>query len=467
MLNRPPTPRRTRRRVLSVLLLTVPLLLLALPVFGQEEEAATIESLTYSIDTVWVAVCAALVFLMQAGFGLLETGLTRSKNAVNIMTKNIADLAVGAPLYWGIGAALAYGTSAGGFFGTSGFFDPEAILGDGVQFIYQLAFAAAAATIVSGAVAERMKFSGYLIMSAAMTAVIYPIVSHWQWGGGWLSELGYYDFAGSSLVHMTGGVAGLMGAAILGPRIGKYAKNGKARAIPGHNIPLAIVGVFILWFGWWGFNGGSTLAAVGQEAAIGHILLTTNVAAAMGALVAGAVVWMRSGKPDTAMIGNGALAGLVGITAAPDLASGFEAALVGAAAGGLVVFAVLFFDRIRIDDPVGAVAVHSVCGALGTIAVGLYADGRAAGYSVGTQAIGILAIAAFVALAAGLVFLAIRATIGIRVSEEEEIEGLDVHEHGLEAYAGFGGSELGYGAGVGTPKGAVVAPQPRPAASEA
>ncbi|MFP5308031.1 MAG: ammonium transporter [Actinomycetes bacterium] len=423
---------RTLRRALPAT--ATLLLLLALPAGAQEEAAA---DPTYAIDTVWIAVAGALVFLMQMGFGLVETGLTRSKNAVNIMTKNAADLIVGVPLYTLVGVAFAYGTTKGGLIGFSGFGDPEGLLGDGVQFAYQLAFAAAAATIVSGAVAERMKFSGYLVMSAAMTAFIYPIVSHWQWGGGWLSELGYYDFAGSSIVHLVGGVAGLMGALILGPRIGKYAADGTPRAIPGHNIPFVLLGVFVLWFGWWGFNGGSTLAAVGQEATIGHILVTTNMAGAMGAIAAAAFIWIRTGKPDSAMIGNGALAGLVGITAGPDLASIPEAMLVGTAAGLLVVAAVLFLDRIRIDDPVGAVAVHGVCGALGTLAVGLYADGRAAGYSIGTQAIGVAAIAGFVAVTAGLVFLALKVTIGIRVSEQEEIEGLDVHEHGLEAYPGM------------------------------
>ncbi|MDX1510516.1 MAG: hypothetical protein R3249_04165, partial [Nitriliruptorales bacterium] len=259
----------------------------------------------------------------------------------------------------------------------------------------------------------------------------YPIVGMWKWGGGFLDALGFYDFAGSTLVHMTGGVAGLMGALILGPRIGKYGKDGKPRAIPGHSIPLAMTGVFILWFGWFGFNGGSTLAAQGQGQAIGAILTTTTLAAAAGAVLAGAVIWIVARKPDPAMAGNGALAGLVGITAGPDLATGLEAVLVGAFCGAIVVGSVMLFDRIRIDDPVGAISVHGTCGIIGTLAVGVYTNSE---YSLATQALGVVSIAAFVAAVSALAFYLVKFTIGIRVTEEEEIEGLDITEHGVYGY---------------------------------
>ncbi|MFP5308310.1 MAG: ammonium transporter [Actinomycetes bacterium] len=417
----------------------------ALPAMAQEEP--TIESLAYDLDVVWVAAAAAFVFLMQLGFAMLEAGLVRAKNVGNIVAKNIADMSIGAVFYWAIGAALAYGATSGGLFGTTGWFAGSVdTLGDGTQFVFQMVFAATAATIVSGAIAERMKFTGYLLMSVMITAIIYPIVTHWQWGGGWLSELGFYDFAGSTLVHMTGGVAALMGAAILGPRIGKYGKDGKPRALPGHNVPFAIFGVFILWFGWFGFNGGSTLGATGQGAAIGNILLTTNVAAGAGALAAGIVIWMTAGKLDPTMAGNGALAGLVGITAGPDYASGPAALLVGLLCGTVVVFAVRAFDAIKIDDPVGAVSVHGVCGMIGTLAVPFYPGAADAGITLGTQAIGVASVAGFVAVTSGLVFLALKAIGMLRVSEQEEMDGLDVHEHGVASYPDLvfgGGSAAG------------------------
>jgi ammonium transporter, Amt family len=426
----------TRKRTIAALAAGM-WLLAAAPAGAQQ--GPTVESLAYDLDVVWVALAAALVFLMQAGFALVEAGLTRAKNAANIVAKNLADMSVGAVAYWAVGAAIAYGVSAGGLFGSSGFFfepgtDGAVLGGDGVQFIFQLVFAATAATIVSGAVAERMKFAGYLAVSVLMTGLIYPVVSHWQWGGGWLAQAGFYDFAGSSIVHMTGGMAGLVGAAILGPRIGKYGRDGRPRAIPGHNIPFAVTGVFILWFGWFGFNGGSTLAAAGQGGAIGHILTTTVLAGAIGGILAGATTWIVSKKPDPAMAGNGVLAGLVGITAAPDYATATGAVLVGALCGAVVVGAVALFDRIKVDDPVGAVSVHGVCGAIGTVAVGFYGAARADGITVGTQLLGVVAIAGFVAVTMGLVFLAVRATIGIRVSAEEEHDGLDVHEHGIAGY---------------------------------
>ncbi|MBW3662445.1 MAG: ammonium transporter [Actinobacteria bacterium] len=409
-------------------------------------EVATVEQINALADTVtvvWVGVAAALVFLMQAGFALVEAGLTRAKNAANIVAKNLADMSVGAVAYWAVGAALAYGASSGGLFGTSGFFAPigeGAPFGDGVQFIFQLVFAATAATIVSGAVAERMRFAGYLIVSVAITALIYPIVTHWQWlgEGGWLYDRGYYDFAGSSLVHMVGGVAGLVGALVIGPRIGKYGKDGRPRAIPGHNLPFVVVGVFVLWFGWFGFNGGSTLG-IGNATdgflggSIGNILTTTTLAAAAGALAAGAVIWMISKKPDVAMAANGALAGLVGITAGPDYASPAAAVLVGLICGAVVVISVIAFDRLKVDDPVGAVSVHGVCGAIGVLAVPFYGAAPET-ITLGTQALGAGAIAAFVASASAVVFLLVKATIGVRVAEDVEIDGLDVHEHGVAGY---------------------------------
>ena len=313
-----------KKRLMTVAVATGALSVLgATAAFAQD--GVTPEDLAANLTVVFVGIAAALVFLMQAGFTMVEVGLTRSKNAGNITMKNMTDMIVGALSYWAVGSAFAYG--AGSFIGTTGFFNPEATLGDGTQWVFQMVFAATAATIVSGAVAERMKFSGYVFMSVAITALIYPIVTHWQWtfnaDDSWLFAMGYHDFAGSSMVHMVGGVAALMGAAILGPRIGKYDKDGKPRAIPGHNTPLAIVGVFILWFGWYGFNGGSQLSAgaAGDASAISVILLSTSIAAAAGGVVAMAVTWIKQGKPDVGMTGNGILAGLVGITAGTNFAT--------------------------------------------------------------------------------------------------------------------------------------------------
>ncbi|MGH3441635.1 MAG: ammonium transporter, partial [Nitriliruptorales bacterium] len=419
------------------------------------------EELAYAIDTVWVAACAALVLLMHLGFALVETGLTRAKNAANIVGKNMATVAIGALAYWAIGAALAYGADVAGFIGLSGFFAPADILGDGTQSLFQLVFAATAATIVSGAVAERIKFATYLVVATVLTGVIYPIITHWQWfgEGGWLFDLGFHDFAGSTMVHLTGGMAALAGVLVLGPRIGKYGKDGRPRAIPGHNIPFAIAGVLVLFFGWFGFNGGSTLGAVGQAELIGTILLNTTLAGGAGAIAAGAVNWLQAGKPDPAMIGNGALAGLVGITAGPDLATNGWAVLVGLVAGAVVVGSVLVLDRLRVDDPVGAISVHGTCGALGTLFVGVYS----AEHTVGVQAIGVLAAGSFAFLAVGGVFLALKATVGVRVSERAEVEGLDGHEHGVYGYPGLVLGPSADPAGPGRPAGAPVASPLNPA----
>jgi Amt family ammonium transporter len=416
--------------------------------WGQEETPITAEDVQTNLDNVFVLVSAVLVIFMQAGFALVEAGLTRAKSVANIMMKNLMDFCAGAIAFFAVGYAIAFG-NGNEFFGAKGWF-----LGDGafqygtltvpVTFLFQVAFAATAATIVSGAMAERTKFKSYFVYSFVISALIYPVVVHWNWGGGWLSQLStpFHDFAGSSMVHMTGGIAALMGAAILGPRLGKYGRDGKPRAIPAHNIPYAVLGTFVLLVGWYGFNPGSELAADG---AIGGIAVTTTLAAAAGAVAAMLTIWAKTGKPDVAMAANGMLAGLVGITAGTAAVSNVGAIVIGAVAGALVVASVLFFDRIHIDDPVGAISVHGVCGAFGTIAVGLFATSDSDFWQQGllygggadqlvSQLIGVAAVAGFVAVTAGLLFLAIKATIGLRVSEEEELAGLDVLEHGAPGY---------------------------------
>jgi Amt family ammonium transporter len=424
-----------------------------------EEAALTAEAVQAVLDNIWVLIAAILVIFMQAGFALVEAGLTRAKSVANIMAKNMMDFCVGVVAFAAVGFAFAFG-SGNDFIGTNGFFLGSDIadnylantypnLTQPTFFIFQVAFAATAATIVSGAMAERTKFKSYLIYSFLITALVYPIVVHWTWGGGWLAQLEtpYIDFAGSSIVHMVGGVAALIGAAFLGPRIGKYDKDGKPRAIPGHSIPFAIIGVLILWIGWFGFNPGSELAA---DLTVPAIAVVTLVAGAVGGVVSLFAVWLKDGKPDVAMAGNGVLAGLVGITAGTAHVNVWGAVAIGAICGILVVFAVAFFDRIRIDDPVGAVSVHGVCGLLGTVLVGVFAttqgsplgessvDGLLAGGGASqlvTQLIGVGAIAAFAAVAMLIIFGILKATIGLRVTEEEEIEGLDVHQHGFPGYA--------------------------------
>lgn len=451
--------RSGRKKLIAGLAITAGVLAVtAAPVLAQEEVTVTMaeESLTADavqvvLDNIWVLIAAILVIFMQAGFAMVEAGLTRAKSVANIMMKNLMDFVVGVLVFAAVGFAFAFG-EGNGFFGTEGWFLNSATFETGwgnlslpTFFIFQVAFAATAATIVSGAMAERTKFKSYFIYSALITAIVYPIIVHWVWGGGWLSTLStpFHDFAGSGVVHATGGVAALVGAAILGPRIGKYAADGKPRAIPGHSIPFAIIGCFILLIGWFGFNPGSELAA---DSAVPAIAVTTLLAGAAGALVATFITWFKDGKPDVAMAGNGLLAGLVGITAGCAALNNWSAVIVGAIAGALVVGAVLFFDRIHIDDPVGAVSVHGVCGIWGVIAVGLFAaeesDYWKAGLFFGggtdqlvSQLIGIGAIVAFTAVAMTIIFLAIKYTIGLRVAPQEEIEGLDVHEHG---YAGYG-----------------------------
>lgn len=413
--------------------------------------------MTYSaVNTIWVLIGAALVFFMQAGFSMCEAGFTRAKNTGNILMKNLMDFCIGTPAFWLVGFGLMFGSGTGLF----GKFDPfirgdySHILPAGVPLwafaIFQTVFCATSATIVSGAMAERTKFSAYCIYSAAISLIIYPISGHWIWGGGWLAELGFHDFAGSTAVHMVGGVCALIGAKILGPRIGKYDKNRKPRAILGHNLTLAALGVFILWFCWFGFNGAST---VGMDSDVlveraGMVFFNTNLAAAVACCTTLIVTWIRYKKPDVSMTYNAALAGLVGITAGCDAVSPLGAAIMGLIFGVVIVFAVEFFDKVaKIDDPVGAISVHGICGALGTILTGLFATGSSTekglfyggGFHLfGIQLLGVVTVAAYVAGLITIVFLVIKHTIGLRADAEDEIAGLDVSEHGLlTAYAGF------------------------------
>ena len=413
-----------------------------------------------AVNTIWVLVGAALVFFMQAGFAMVETGFTRAKNAGNIIMKNLMDFAIGTPLFWLLGFGLMFG-GAGALIGG---FDPlvqgdySSILPDGVPLpaflIFQTVFCATAATIVSGAMAERTKFAAYCIYSAAISLVIYPISGHWIWGGGWLAQMGFHDFAGSTAVHMVGGVAALVGAKILGPRIGKYDKNGKPRAIPGHSLTLGALGVFILWFCWFGFNGGSTVSMTGDDTifSAGSIFVTTNLAAAVSTVATMIITWIRYGKPDVSMTLNGALAGLVAITAGCDAVNPVGAFFIGLIASFVVVFGIEFVDKVlRIDDPVGAIGVHGFCGAVGTILTGLFAvyltedAGTPLGLCYGgdasfllTQLIGVVSVIAWVGITMTIVFQVIKHTIGLRASREEEVRGLDVTEHNLtSSYADF------------------------------
>lgn len=400
-------------------------------------------------DTIWVLIGAFMVFFMQPGFAMVETGFTRAKNAGNIVMKNFMDLCLGSIVFWIIGFGLMFGTDIGGLLGTPDFFvqnDYGASYPSWAFFIFQTVFCATAATIVSGAMAERTKFSVYCMYSILISAIIYPISGHWIWGGGWLAEMGFHDFAGSTAVHMVGGVAALVGAKLLGPRIGKYNADGSVNAIPGHSLTLGALGVFILWFGWFGFNGGSTVCATGDDVltSMGRIFVTTNLAAAAAATATMFLTWLRYGKPDVSMTLNGALAGLVAITAGCDTVSVPGSFAIGIIAGIVIVFAVEFFDQVlKIDDPVGAISVHGVCGALGTLLVGIFAVDGGLLYGGGTdllltQATGVIAVAAYIGIVMTFVFQIIDKTIGLRVTTREEIAGLDMEEHGLaSSYADF------------------------------
>ncbi|MEW5772942.1 MAG: ammonium transporter [Thermodesulfobacteriota bacterium] len=445
-----PTSPGTRVPCLSLGCAAIAALALA-PVPALAEEAAPAFLTQANANILWTMLAAFLVMFMQAGFALVEAGFTRAKNAGNIMMKNFLDFAAGVPIYFLVGYALMFGDDIGGFLGGSGFALSGAagLDADGMWtlafWFFQSVFAATAATIVSGAMAERTRFGAYILVSIVITGLIYPISGHWAWGGGWLSSMGFLDFAGSTVVHSVGGWAALAGAMVLGPRLGKYSPDGKARAIPGHNIPMAGLGVFILWFGWFGFNAGSTVTADG---AIGYIAANTCLAGCAGMAAAMVTAWIRFGKPDMSMSMNGALAGLVAITAGCSEVSPVGALVIGFCAGILAVLSVVFVDQaLRIDDPVGAVSVHGVCGAFGTLMVGLFASpdfGSAAGLFYGggiglfvTQLIGVAAVFVW-AFGAGFILMQVlKVSFGLRASAEEELKGLDITEHGSEAYSGF------------------------------
>lgn len=437
--------RITRVGLLAIVLLAIPGTAFAA---GDPTGSATLAADPAAPTTfIWMLVAGFLVFFMQAGFAMVEAGFCRAKNANNLMMKNLLDMAMGALAYFAIGWAFMYGTDKAGLIGWSQF----ALGGDGYDvtvyrdFMFQVVFAATAATIVSGAVAERLKFKSYLIYSLIISAFIYPVYGHWVWGGGWLASMGFHDFAGSAVVHTIGGVMGLAGAIALGPRFGKYGKDGKPRALPGHNIPLAAIGVFILWFGWYGFNPGSTLS--GEDLRMSIIAVNTTLAAAAGALSALVFIYAKTKVFDIGMTLNGVLAGLVAITAPCAVVSGPSAIVIGAIAGVLVVISILTVENLGVDDPVGAFSVHGVNGVWGVLAVGLFADGTYADISglffgggiqqLGVQALG-AAVAVAWALALGFItFKVMDMTLGIRVSPEEELAGLDVFEHGSPAYANF------------------------------
>ena len=411
--------------------------------FAFAGEASGVSEALFTANNTWMLVSTFLVFIMHLGFASLETGLTQSKNTVNILFKNVSIIAIGILTYALCGFNLMYPGDFNGYFGFAGFgiSSPDGAAGlidyaGGAytyytDFIFQAMFAATAATIVSGAVAERIKLPSFLVFSTIYVAIIYPIAGSWKWGAGWLHQMGFYDFAGSTLVHSVGGWAALVGAIILGPRLGKYAKDGSIKPIRGHNLPLASIGVFLLWFGWYGFNGGSVLSA--DPGGVSLVFVTTTLAGAAGIIGAMVASWSISKKPDLSMILNGSLAGLVGITAGADVISPINSIIVGFIAGLIVVVAVIQLDKAKIDDPVGAISVHLVCGIWGTLAVGIFSSS----HSIVTQLIGVLAYGVFCLIASLGLFLAIKSLMGLRVSEEEEIIGLDIGEHDMESYAGF------------------------------
>ena len=421
------------------------------PLFGQDE-APPYESYEafaesggfalFTVNNLWLLISAALVFIMHLGFSCVETGLTQSKNTVNILFKNLFIISIGIISYAFYGFNAMYPGDFNGFFATGSWFGADnadvTLMTDAyaaytwwTDFIFQAMFAATAATIVSGAVAERIKLGSFMVYAALLVTFFYPITGSWQWGGGWLAERGFYDFAGSSLVHAFGGFAALAAVIVLGPRAGKYLAGGKVKPILGHSMPLAAIGVFLLWLGWYGFNGGSVLSA--DPLLVSYVFTTTSLAAAAGALAAMIVSWVLLKKPDLSMGLNGVLAGLVGITAGADSISMFGAIFTGLIAGAIVVFSIIFFDKVKIDDPVGAISVHGVCGIWGTLAVAIFSD--AAGF--GIQLIGTLSISAFAFIASFILATIIKVTIGFRVSADEESEGLDIGEHGAEAYPDF------------------------------
>ena len=417
----------------------------------------TIDDIAISLDTVWMLLAAMLVFFMQPGFAMCEAGFTRNKNTANILYKNFVDFSVGSLLFWLFGFGFMFGSEGAGFIGMPNFGDLS-FFDNGLPvegfLIFQTVFCATSATIVSGAMAERTIFSRYCVYSIFISLLIYPISGHWTWGGGWLCDesegsfmmnvfgIGFHDFAGSTVVHAVGGMLGLVGAAILGPRIGKYGKDGKARAIPGNNLLAAALGVFILWFGWFGFNPGSQLAASGEvnRIAISHVFLTTNLSTAAGVVGAMLMSWIKYGKPSFSLALNGALAGLVGITAGCDLVSPLGAAIIGLVCGVVLVLSIEFIDtKLHIDDPVGASSVHGVCGMLGTAMTGLLAVDSGLFYGhgwgfFGAEVFGTITVSVWAAVAGFILFWGIKKTIGLRVDHRVEEEGLDIYEHGESAY---------------------------------
>ena len=415
---------------------------LAFSVARADAGADSVSEAMFTVNNVWMMVATFLVFIMHLGFATLESGLTRAKNTTNILFKNTSIIAIGILTYALVGFNLMYPGEFNGWLGFAGLGIDGS--GDGetsaynvgytywTDFLFQAMFAATGATIVSGAVAERIKLSSFLIFTVLFVAIAYPITGSWKWGGGWLDARGFYDFAGSTLVHSVGGWGAFAGAILLGPRIGKYVK-GEVRPIMGHNMPLATIGVFLLWLGWFGFNGGSVLSAAAGDTS--RVLVTTCIAASGGVVAAIVTSWFIQKKPDLSMALNGALAGLVGITAPADVVTAGSAAIIGLIAGVLVVLSVICFDKIHIDDPVGAISVHLICGIWGTLAVGIFSTNP--DHSFVEQLIGVVAIGAFTFIFAMIVFGAIKATIGLRVSTDEELRGLDLSEHNQEAYAGF------------------------------
>ncbi len=450
--------RRMIRPLVISLLVTV-LFAMATGMASAQSEPPSNEFLGNAINVIWVLLAGFLVFFMQAGFAMVEGGMCRAKNVGNLMLKNLMDFSTGSVLFFAVGFGIMFGADRAGLIGADNFFLSNFTYTDESSFnwaffMYQLMFAATAATIVSGAVAERLKVSSYLIYTVVISALIYPIVGHWIWGGGWLAEAGMIDFAGSTVVHSTGGWAALAGALVLGPRIGKFNKDGSSNVIPGHSLALAALGVFILWFGWFGFNPGSTLS--GLNGGIGYIALTTNLAAASAAITALIVQWIRGKRPSVEMALNGALAGLVGITAGCAVVTPAASLLIGVLSGGLVVFFLWFVERkLKVDDPVGAVSVHAGCGIFGTLMVGLLASPEVMAYTqvtwgqpglfygggtaqLGVQALGVAAVGAFVFVTSFILFKLMDVIYGIRVSAKEELEGLDISEHGTVGYPEFG-----------------------------
>ncbi|MBL9090480.1 MAG: ammonium transporter [Planctomycetaceae bacterium] len=461
--------------------LTMPIILACLFLVGPSADAQTptpeelsekIGTLTVGLDTVWVMLCGMMVFFMNLGFGCVESGFARAKNTVNILSKNFVVFAVTSIFYWLIGWGIMFGGGEGAdYFGKEGLWmvagaDNSPASGDAYEgaygsiswamvplwakFFFQLVFAGTAATIVSGAVAERIKYLSFIVFSALMAVVMYPVTGHWVWGGGWLATAGFWDFAGCAVVHSVGGWAAMTGAYILGPRIGKYGPDGKVQAIPGHNMTAAFIGCLVLWLGWFGFNPGSTMA-VGDGTLLAKIAVNTNAAAAIATLTATATAWIVLGKPDLGMTINGCLAGLVAITAPCAWVGMIDSLIIGGVAGVFVVFSVLFFDKIKCDDPVGATSVHLGCGTLGCLAIGLFAEVPAEGaaapaaglfYGGGMEQLiaqikGVLAVGVYTVVVSAICWFIIKYTIGLRVSAEEEIEGLDIGEHGHNAYHGF------------------------------